>query len=269
MDRYIINHIPTGSGKMGNYILCSHKPAKKPYYIEAVHLNIYSIEELCYFLSNNLPLSADIIDDELLSGWISKNCGLDEGEYKKLDEAEGKISRRLSWIFAKSHFFTENELRSLKAKTEALDSLSPAKKQKKKADMLVKYGKYKRALKYYEQIFTTSEIRREDASFSADIYYNMGVTCEKMFHTSNAIEYFRRAYKCAEDKIYLDACLKAAYFDGGKAALTEEATRFGVEAGRIRALMDEFENIKLVDKPENIDEAIKEWIDAYHRSVDQ
>ena len=34
---------------MSGYILCQVKKAEKPFYIENISTNIYSIEELCYY----------------------------------------------------------------------------------------------------------------------------------------------------------------------------------------------------------------------------
>ena len=39
---------------MGSLILCHSKRAKRPYEISRVHMRIYTIEELCYYLCNNL-----------------------------------------------------------------------------------------------------------------------------------------------------------------------------------------------------------------------
>ena len=41
---------------MGSLILCHSKRAKRPYEISRVHMRIYTIEELCYYLCNNLYL---------------------------------------------------------------------------------------------------------------------------------------------------------------------------------------------------------------------
>ena len=48
---------------MSGYILCQVKKAEKPFYIENISTNIYSIEELCYYLYNNLYL----VDSSLIS----------------------------------------------------------------------------------------------------------------------------------------------------------------------------------------------------------
>ena len=39
---------------MSGYILCQTKKAEHPYFIENISMNIYSIEELCYYLYHNL-----------------------------------------------------------------------------------------------------------------------------------------------------------------------------------------------------------------------
>ena len=41
---------------MSGYILCQVKRAKNPYYISNISTNIYSIEELCYYLYHNIYL---------------------------------------------------------------------------------------------------------------------------------------------------------------------------------------------------------------------
>lgn len=48
---------------MSGYILCQIK-AQHPCYIESISLNIYSIEELCYFLFYNLLY---LLDDSILN----------------------------------------------------------------------------------------------------------------------------------------------------------------------------------------------------------
>ena len=41
---------------MGELILCSQQLAAMPYYIENVSLNVYSLDELCYYIKNNTCL---------------------------------------------------------------------------------------------------------------------------------------------------------------------------------------------------------------------
>lgn len=107
---------------MGNYLLCRHKIADIPFYIENVHLNVYSVEELCYFLSNNLALADEVTDAPALDVWLKKECNL---KVKDLYD-----------LFVKSHYFTEGELRKLKIKMDALNLMTEVERQKKRETRL-------------------------------------------------------------------------------------------------------------------------------------
>ena len=52
---------------MGSLILCYKKKAKQPYEITRIHRKIYTIEELCYYLCNNLYLIDYTIMNEPVS----------------------------------------------------------------------------------------------------------------------------------------------------------------------------------------------------------
>ena len=57
---------------MGELILCSHPIAAMPYYIDNISLNVYSLEELCYYIENHLYLiEADFMSEELCL-WIGQ-----------------------------------------------------------------------------------------------------------------------------------------------------------------------------------------------------
>lgn len=256
---------------MGNYILCRHPLSESPFHIESIHLNLYSLEELCFFLSNNLVLSDEVIRNPELKEWLADECGM-KGlikEYEAIADKEGRISNRLVWILGKSHYFSEMQLRKLKMKIDSIDGMSLISKQKLKADSLLKYGKYKRSIDCYERIFKMDGIYDESAGFRADVYYNMGVAYEKMFQSGKALECFLKSYACEEKAEFLEACLKAAYFDGGKDTFLNEAKELGADEETVSKVLAEIDSIKPYDMPEDIDETINKWIHDYHMSVDQ
>ena len=51
---------------MGNLILCHDRHAAHPYEITRIHCRIFTIEELCYYLCNNLYLIDYTIMNERL-----------------------------------------------------------------------------------------------------------------------------------------------------------------------------------------------------------
>ena len=55
-----------GGRLLSGYILCQTKKADLPYFIENISTNIYTLEELCYYLYHNLYLIDEtIINEEL------------------------------------------------------------------------------------------------------------------------------------------------------------------------------------------------------------
>ena len=59
---------------MGSLILCHKKRAKQPYVISRVHMKIYTIEELCYYICNNLYLIDYTIINHQLCDWIGREA---------------------------------------------------------------------------------------------------------------------------------------------------------------------------------------------------
>ena len=62
---------------MGNLILCHDRHAAHPYEITRIHCRIFTIEELCYYLCNNLYLIDYTIMNGQLCDWLDEE--LEEG----------------------------------------------------------------------------------------------------------------------------------------------------------------------------------------------
>ena len=57
---------------------CMGKKAAQPYYIEQICLNIYTFEELLYFLKGNAYLLDETIVNQSLIRFIGEDLGLDK-----------------------------------------------------------------------------------------------------------------------------------------------------------------------------------------------
>ena len=68
---------------MAMYQLCRAKAAKHPFYIESIDINIYTIEELCFYLWKNVSLLDESILNEKLCDWLEKYTDLAEKDYRK------------------------------------------------------------------------------------------------------------------------------------------------------------------------------------------
>ena len=60
---------------MSELLFCHAPIAALPYYIEGLGINIYSMEELCYFIAGNVFLLDDSFMNEELCTWIEKQMG--------------------------------------------------------------------------------------------------------------------------------------------------------------------------------------------------
>ena len=59
---------------MGNLILCHDRHAAHPYEISRIHCRIFTIEELCYYLCNNLYLiDYTIMMNRFAPGWKKRS----------------------------------------------------------------------------------------------------------------------------------------------------------------------------------------------------
>ena len=61
---------------MGNLILCHDKHATHPYEITRIHCRIFTMEELCYYLCNNLYLIDYTIMNEQICNWLEEEIGM-------------------------------------------------------------------------------------------------------------------------------------------------------------------------------------------------
>ena len=61
---------------MGELLLCNEAIAALPYYIEVVSINVYSIEELNYYIINNTYLLDDDFMSLELCTWIENHAHL-------------------------------------------------------------------------------------------------------------------------------------------------------------------------------------------------
>ena len=62
---------------MSAVILCQVKQAEQPFYVNEVGISLYSAEELCWFMEQNLPLLDRVFFEEPLQKWIRQELSLE------------------------------------------------------------------------------------------------------------------------------------------------------------------------------------------------
>ena len=100
---------------MGELILCSQQLAAMPYYIENVSLNVYSLDELCYYIRNNTCLlDADFMDDELCD-WVENEQHLPDiaQNLRNIKAGGGVLSEFTGCLMSACGYCTKEEQKQI------------------------------------------------------------------------------------------------------------------------------------------------------------
>lgn len=192
---------------MNQLVVCMGAYAKVPYRIEYIKMDIYCIEEFCYYLCEytNL-LDRDLMDESLIS-WIKEQCELQElavllqecmKEHKKLSIFVGTLLRYV-------HFVDEEKIKEIQGVLEQSDGLSPLERKKQRADNLFMEKKYYFGLDLYHELLR--EIPVSEKNLLTKVLYNCGVSYANLFYFETALELFQKAYQLSGDEKIRMACL--------------------------------------------------------------
>ena len=127
---------------MGSLVLCHDKHAAHPYEITRIHCKIFTIEELCYYLCNNLYLIDYTIMNEQLCAWLDEELGMNDlaGMLRDVIRMHGTVEKFVLTILKYSKIYRDPEMIRIQNVLERLKNHKDIERQKYKADNL-KSGK--------------------------------------------------------------------------------------------------------------------------------
>ena len=193
---------------MSGYILCQVKKAEKPFYIENISTNIYSIEELCYYLYNNLYLVDRSLISNKLCTWLDEELKLPKlaAKLRPFIGKEAGLEEILYPIFKEINYLAYEELKTLNGRIEARNKESEEIREKRKGDALMENRMYVNAIRVYQKLLEkdSREISRE---MRERILHNQGCAYSYLFQMDKALDCFFAAWKVNQSekalKIYL------------------------------------------------------------------
>lgn len=185
--------------KMRESLICIGKIGKKGYYFEDTGIQIFSYEELCYYLQQHMICYIHTLPGEDLLIYIREELGL-EKLYKQLIrllDPEKDQMKYFSTLFREGHYFNEDEIRDILDEYRGFMN-APAYLQKKwMGDLLVISGRAARAIESYQAALEQENIKEEELG---RIYHNMGIAEAKLFRFENAKIDFIKAYQYAGEE---------------------------------------------------------------------
>lgn len=184
-----------------SYYLCRTESARHPFYIESIGRNIYSLEELCYYLSHYVYLIDETILNEKLCTWIGEELGLAKLQKVLLRALEkGDASEFVLPIFRECGYLKEPELRLFQGQFAQIRVEPEAVRRKMKADYLVDFGMYVGALREYEKLADQRGPGRLGVQFYAAVYENMATAYARLFQFEEAADCLWESYRAFKSK---------------------------------------------------------------------
>lgn len=198
---------------MGSLILCHKKKAKHPYEITRIHKKIYTIEELCYYLCNNLYLIDYTIMNEQLCKWVKRELGLDELSEGMVDLIRNNVTveQFVLYVLSEAKIYTQGELAHIQNVLEKLKNQKEVERQKFKADTLMESGELESAILAYISIVNGERDPSVDKRFYGRVYACLAAAYGKAFLYEESAQMYEKAYKICEDNSMLKGYLYACY----------------------------------------------------------
>lgn len=182
---------------MAGLILCRSKYADRPYYISNMAINIYSLEELCYYIYNNIYLVGTDLFDEGMINFIDKSLGEEElaKQLEFITSQNAGLSELVMTVLRYVDYYSDSEIEQLAKVIEELDTQNVSMRLKARADNFLVNKRYNSAIRNYESIVYSNRDSGLLESFYGDVWHNMGVAYAGMYAFYEARECFCKAYE--------------------------------------------------------------------------
>ena len=192
------------------YLLCNGVLAKHPYYIEEMGVSIYSSEELCYYICQNIYIISPTFINDSLVEFIRDELKMPESANRiaRLIEDRELFSTKLVYLLREFHYYSEQEIKEFRKQFEAVQKMSVGKRLLAQGDYYYTQGRYQSALKSYDSLAK----RKDDATISeelmANMYQHLALVYIKMGLYEEAMQNLNKSNDIKEN----DEVLKQAYF---------------------------------------------------------
>ncbi len=179
---------------MGELLLCGRELASIPYYIETISLNVYSLEELCYYLKEYIDLVEISFVDEELIRWIESELKLPElsARLSEIREGGSGLLEFVSVIAGGCNYCTPEEIHKLQEKLAVFENKTEIECRKIRADRLLEKKRYQAAITAYKKLLGHPEAI---GAFAGALYHNLGTAYAELFLFEDAAACYKKAYE--------------------------------------------------------------------------
>ncbi|MGN0152920.1 MAG: hypothetical protein ACI4A3_00600 [Lachnospiraceae bacterium] len=182
---------------MGRVILCETTPATTSYIFPNTKIEVFSYEELCFYIYNNIALISEEYIGVLMFNWIEDELKLPEladtlRAVKEKDTTD--LTDLLTTILTYKEYYTIPEIKEFILQMERMKGLTPPQFRKLQGDGFLRYHKYLKAAAIYDEILDQyPDIQNE--KLLGGIYHNRAIALANNFELKEAMDSYLKAYE--------------------------------------------------------------------------
>lgn len=229
---------------MGELLLCNHPIAAMPYYVEAISLNIYSLEELCYVIEHHTFLLEEGFFEEELLLWIERELGAKKlaEELRLALEKEAGVIKLVEIILNETGYLNYRTSLDVISQIREMQHKTVFERRKIRADRYVENKKYISALLEYRRILQMEEDCRENPVMCGSIWHNQGTVFARLFLFREAKECFEKAYQYHVNLESIYEAMAACIFLGEDSELKRITKKYGIDKEEVVKLQESWTN---------------------------
>ncbi|MCD7708706.1 MAG: tetratricopeptide repeat protein [Clostridiales bacterium] len=265
---------------MGELLFCNEPMAALPYFIEAADINIYSMEELCYYIMGSAYLLDPTFMSEELCTWIEKQMGRVSlsGRLRDIMREGGKLSDFVTAIVGDCAYCTKREQDEILAAICQMEEKSEFERGKIRADQLIEKGKYVNGIYEYKRLLDMGDVDGGGELTVGNIWHNLGTAYARLFLFEEARDCYEKAYKHNLNFESLKEFLLCCLILGDETAFIRTAMERDIDETGMQEIRNEYAMAEgdapdgdvdaLIEDgdPKKITERILEWKEAYRKS---
>lgn len=259
---------------MGAVLICRDELVKSPYYIESMGIRLYSMEELAFFLYENIYLVDRQMLGERLWDWLRNEAHNPElaEKLKKGDEAGSSIQNMVLTILRSVNYYTQEELTELSSRMKVLNTYQEQERMKLRADEYFINDNYLAAIYEYEKILDIRQSDRLGVEFYAHVWNNLGVCYCRLFRFGRAAQAFRTSWQYQKDPEVLKEYVFAMRLGLSDEDFEQAMDLQNVRGEQLEEYLEDYERLcaeagEQLEKPEHLVEKIYDLEREYEKNT--
>ena len=231
---------------MRETLICTGRLGEHPYRFPETGTEVYSYEEICYYLSQHMICYLQTLPDEELLLFMKEELGLEKlaKVLSRLNNPERDQMKYFAALFREGNYFHEEEIRQILDEYRSLKNAPVHKKYKMLGDLMMESHRASAAMECYERALACKDINDKE---TGEICHNMGAAKMRLFRFQDAGLYFLKAYQRLEDERSLFYYYASVFLKEGKQRAEEELRNLQVSdlllesfRGKTDSFLEEF-----------------------------